>query len=592
MQDSLAEVVITDSKIERPARQTSRPVEIITSGTIEKYKGKGLDQLLEDQVGVSINGANSNPAAIKNVYIRGAAPGYTLILIDGLPASDASIIGSTIDFRLLDINQVERVEIAKGSQSTLYGSDAIAGVINIITKKGGNKPFSLNANLAYGSWHTTETGISANGTTGRFQYNVGMQLSATDGLSEAFDHNDSNNFDSDGLTKQVISANIKYDISDKLSISPSVQVSTFDGDYDAGAFTDGTDTYESDLTNIGVRFVYDDDVFKLNAAFNNIEADRTFFTEFGDFIFNGTAQNADIFATYKKGNISLIGGIHYQAASIKDENTIEVNPSWNIFSPYTNFIYSKNEYQLEAGLRFNSHSDFGSNINYSITPSISLYDDVKLFASYATAFKAPALYELYGAFGANPNLDPQTSATFELGTKYYFNKGSVALTYFNRTVNDVILFTSMYENFAQQKDQGLEFSFAANLSEGFNVQVSYTYLDGFSDDGTIVTDNLFKRPASQVGFNIDYDLNDKVSFRLINQFYSDRKDLFFDFNTFSSSVVELKSYLRTDVSFQSEVSKKATVFLHLNNLWDNDYFETYGFTVPGINARIGGTLRL
>ena len=117
-QDTLEEVVITDSKIERPARLTSRPVVIINSDMIQKYQGQGLDQLLEDQAGVQINGSNSNPGSIKNIYVRGAAPGYTLILIDGLPASDPSIIGSTIDFRTLDINQVERVEIAKGSQST------------------------------------------------------------------------------------------------------------------------------------------------------------------------------------------------------------------------------------------------------------------------------------------------------------------------------------------------------------------------------------------------------------------------------------------------------------------------------------------
>lgn len=587
-QDTLEEVVITDSKIERPARLTSRPVVIINSNMIQKYQGQGLDQLLEDQAGVQINGANSNPGSIKNIYVRGAAPGYTLILIDGLPASDPSIIGSTIDFRTLDINQVERVEIAKGSQSTLYGSDAIAGVINIITKKGGDKPIGVYSNLSYGSWHETEMGLSINGTIKGFQYNVGYQLAATDGFSEAFDPTDSGTFDKDGSDKETITANIRYTINDKWSIAPSIQVSSFDGDYDAGAFTDGTDNYESDLTNIGVRIVYDNHTFKLNAAFNNVEADRTFFTQFGDFIFNGTTQNADIFATYHKGDISLIGGVHYQDASINDDNTTEVDPSWNIFSPYANFIYNKNKFQIEAGLRFNNHSDFGSNLNYSITPSLFLSENVKLFASYATAFKAPALYELYGAFGANPALDPQTSATFEMGFKYYFSQGSATLTYFNRSIDDVILFTSMYENFAEQNDQGVELNVEANLFEGFNVQLSYTYLDGFTDNGTTETDNLYKRPTSQVGINVNYDLDDKLSFRLTNQFYSDRKDVFFDLSTFSSSIVTLKSYLRTDVSFQYKASRKATVFLNLNNVWGNDYFETYGFTIQETNARIGG----
>jgi len=591
--DTLSEVVITDSKIERPLRATSRPVEIITTETIQKYQGKGLDQLLEDQAGVAINGANSNPATIKNIYTRGAAPGYTLILIDGLPASDASIIGSTIDLRLLDINQVERIEIAKGSQSTLYGSDAIAGAINIITKKGGPSPFGLNLNASAGSFKSYDAGISVAGSTESFNYNLGFQYSESDGLSEAFDPANSGNFDNDGLEKQVISANVSYDITDKLTLAPSIQISSFEGGYDAGSFTDGSDTYESDLTNIGVRLAYDNDAFKINAAFNNVEADRSFFTQFGDFIFNGVTQNADVYATYKKGFISLIGGLHYQNASITDNSTTEIDPSWNIFSPYANFIYNKDRFQIEAGLRLNNHSDFGSNFNYAITPSLFLSNDVKIFASYATAFKAPALYELYGAFGANPELDPQTSSTFEFGSKYNFPQGSISATYFNRNVDNVILFTSRYENFAEQKDQGIELTSTVFIEDGFNIQLSYIYLEGGATDQTgMETENLYKRPGVQAGFHFDYTPSDKWNIRMMNHFYGKRTDIFFDFSTFSSSVVDMRSYFKSDLAILYKPSIKTTLFIHLNNIWDNDFFETYGFTTPGANGRIGGTLRL
>lgn len=590
MRDSVEEVVITDSKIERPIRQTARPVEVITQSTVQKYIGKTLDQLLEDQVGVSINGGNSNPGSIKNIYVRGAAPGFTLILIDGLPASDASSIGSTIDFRLFDINQVERIEVAKGSQSTLYGSDAIAGVINIITKKGGTDAFNINANVSYGSYQTVDAGLSIGGSTGSLNYNAGYQTSSSDGLSEAFDLAETNSFDNDGFEKQVAYAKLKYDISEKWSISPSAQFSTFEGGYDAGSFTDGTDTYESDLTNLGIKLNYDSDNFKLNAAFNTIDAKRSFFTEFGDFLFDATTQNADVYATYQKGDISLIGGIHYQNASIIDEFTTEPNPSWNIFSPYANFIYLKNNFQVEAGLRFNNHSDFGSNLNYAITPSLFISDNFKVFASYATAFKAPALYELFGAFGANPDLQPQTSGTFELGSKINYHNGTIAVTCFNRNVEDVIVFTSIYENFAEQKDQGVEITNHFSISDGFNLSLSYAYLEGNSfDNNDVKTANLFKRPGHQVGFNLDIAASDKLDIRFINQWNSARTDLFFDFGTFTSSVANLKAYIRSDVSVIYQASDSIRLFGHVNNLWDNQYFETFGFTTQGINIRIGGS---
>ncbi len=594
--DTLTEVVITDSKIERPVRLSSRPVEIITSDIIKKYQGKSLSQLLTDQVGISINGANSNPASIKNIYIRGAAPGYTLILIDGLPASDASTIGSTIDLRLLDINQIERVEVAKGSQSTLYGSDAIAGVINIITKKGDKDAFNTHAHISAGSYNTTDAGLSINGTTGGLNYNLGYQYTTSDGVSEALDLNDTGTFDDDGMKKQVTTVNLKYDINDQWSIAPSLQVSSFDSDYDGGAFFDGADTYESDLTNLGVRVVYDNDAFKLNAAYNIVEANRSFFTGFGDFMLDGTTQNADVFATYVKEDISLIGGVHYQEASIIDMNTTETDPSWNIISPYSNFIYHKDRFQVEAGLRLNNHSDFGSNINYSITPSIFITDDLKFYASYATAFKAPALYELYGAFGANTDLDPQTSATFEIGSNYYFNQGSLSLTYFNRTIEGVIQYTEVmqfvyqYQNFAKQQDQGIEITSRITLPEGFNILLSYAYLDGnITDDNNMETNNLYKRPAHKVGFNIDYTPTDKWNIRFINQYNSKLKDKFFDNNTFASSIVDLRQYLRSGLSIQFKPTKKSTLFLHLNNIWNNEYYETYGFTVPRFNFKLGGS---
>jgi len=282
--------------------------------------------------------------------------------------------------------------------------------------------------------------------------------------------------------------------------------------------------------------------------------------------------------------------LHYQNASIKDEATTIVDPSWNIFSPYANFIYLKDNFQVEAGLRFNSHSTFGSNFNYAITPSFFVNDNLKFYTSYATAFKAPALYELYGAFGANPDLTPQTSGTFELGSAYYYNQGSLSITYFNRSIDDVIVYTSMYENFAQQKDQGIEFSNNFSIDNAFDIRLSYTYLDGNSiDNNDVETENLYKRPAHQVGLTIDFDASEKLNIRFTNQWNSDRTDLFFDNATFTSSVVNMKAYLRSDISVLYQASSAIRLFGHVNNLWDNAYFETYGFSTQGINFRIGGS---
>lgn len=130
----LGEVVITASKTPTSERETTKPVTTITQAEIRKTPGLTVSELLNRQTGIMINGAASSPGKDKSVYLRGAATQYTLILIDGFPVTDPSSEGGAFDLRLLSLENVERIEIVKGSMSTLYGSDAIAGVINIITK--------------------------------------------------------------------------------------------------------------------------------------------------------------------------------------------------------------------------------------------------------------------------------------------------------------------------------------------------------------------------------------------------------------------------------------------------------------------------
>src|SRR6187549_4170315 len=144
-------VVMTANKYPNKTSLTGKVLTIITKEQLENSGGKDLSQVLTEQTGVYIGGANSNAGKDKSLYLRGAKVEHTLITIDGVPVYDPSGIGNNFDIRNLSVDQIERIEILKGSQSTLYGSDAIAGVINIITKKVGVKPFAGNGLLSYGS---------------------------------------------------------------------------------------------------------------------------------------------------------------------------------------------------------------------------------------------------------------------------------------------------------------------------------------------------------------------------------------------------------------------------------------------------------
>ena len=160
---------------------TGKVVTIITREQLERSGGKDLSQILTEQVGIYIGGANSNAGKDKSLYLRGAGVDHTLITIDGVPVYDPSGIGSNFDIRNLSIDQIERIEILKGSQSTLYGSDAIAGVINIITRKVGVKSFAVNGLASYGNNNSIKANAGINGKTGGMDYNLAYSFFDTKG---------------------------------------------------------------------------------------------------------------------------------------------------------------------------------------------------------------------------------------------------------------------------------------------------------------------------------------------------------------------------------------------------------------------------
>src|SRR6187551_3487798 len=185
----LEEVVITANKYPNKTSLTGKVVTVITREQLDRSGGKDLAQILTEQAGIYIGGANSNAGKDKSVYLRGARVDHTLITIDGVPVYDPSGIGSNFDIRNLSIEQIERIEILKGSQSTLYGSDAIAGVINIITKKAGVKSFSGNGLLSFGSNNSLRANAGINGKTGIIDYNGSYSFHNTKGINETLNNN-------------------------------------------------------------------------------------------------------------------------------------------------------------------------------------------------------------------------------------------------------------------------------------------------------------------------------------------------------------------------------------------------------------------
>jgi vitamin B12 transporter len=237
----LDEVVVTANRIAQKQSTTGKVITVIDQATLQRNAGKTIAEIINYQAGVFINGANNGLGTNQDVYMRGGNSGNTLILIDGIPVGDASQINNSFDLNNIAIGQVERIEILKGAQSTLWGSDAVAGVINIITKKGGNKKIGATGLLSYGSYNTLRGNVGTNGRLDKFTYNVNYNFTNSKGFSAAYDSTGAKNFDKDGFTQNNFQANIGYKFNSRFGVTAFSNFGIYKADLDAGAFTDDAD---------------------------------------------------------------------------------------------------------------------------------------------------------------------------------------------------------------------------------------------------------------------------------------------------------------------------------------------------------------
>lgn len=596
----LDRIVVTASKIPLTQRETTKPVMIIDRQEIERNGSRNMGQLLNQQSGIRVNDSFGSPANPQTLFMQGASAQYTLFLIDGLAVNDPSGSGGTFDLRLLPLNNVERIEVLKGSQSTLYGTDAIAGVVNIITKSGGTDIVNGTGQLSYGSYNSFEGAAGLNGAmSDKISYTLNYKRESSDGFSAALDPDNTGTFGDDGFESNSFYGKVEFSPVAKLTISPFLNYNDFDGEFDEDAFQDADNELMLTMFNPGVQLDFSTDNLKLNGGYNFTKTERSFISQFGESDFEGRFNNADIFGAYSFTNrLQIMAGFNYQNSVLPgDEETEEFDA--NITSPYaTLFLKNLEGFSAEIGYRLNSHSEYGSNSTYSFAPSYNITENLKLFGSVTTGFKAPTLSELFGPFGANPDLDPQTSRYLSAGIETYLLDQSLKLSaqYFDREIDDLIVYTFDlgFINRDRQNDSGFEL--AGNWIAGSSVRVGayYNYIDGeitTLDEAGEVTrqDNLVRRPTHSFGANMGVNITENLLVRLDGEYNGERTDLFFNpQNNFAEEEVTLDSY--TLVNLYAEYTlfnNQVAIFSDIRNLFDADFTEVYGFNTAGFTIKGG-----
>lgn len=626
---SIDEVVVTATKFPVKTSATGKVITVITKQQLEQSGGKDLSQILNEQAGLQIVGANSNAGKDKSIYLRGARVEHTLITIDGVPVYDASGIGSNFDIRNLSVDLVERIEILKGSQSTLYGSDAVAGVINIITKKNdGNKEINATGTLSYGSYNTMHGNAGINGKIKNIDYNIGYSQLKTDGINEAA--STAANADEDGYKQEAFNANFGITASKNIVIKPYLRYTWLKGSLDQGAFTDELDfTYTQKSFQTGVKNEINIGKAKLNILYNYNKIERVYtddstlsqngFDKYSKGSYNGSEHFVDAYANFglcKTTKLTI--GTDYRSSTTNQDYM-----SVGFFGPYKTSLsgdsikqnqlgiyaalnYNNNlGFNVEAGTRVNHHSVYGSNTVFNINPSYLITDDIKVFANIATAYRMPSLYQLYSEYG-NRDLKPESALSIELGLKHYFENKTIAtqLVLFSRDVKDVhffyynpTTFVSQYINQDKQKDLGLEFETQIQASKNTNVKLFYTYVEGFtktmSAGKEVKVNGLLRRPSNSLGLNISTKPCSKLFASINLQWFGERDDVYFDNTTFATKNVTLHDYALVDVYADYALLKsKLKIFVNARNITNTNYTEIVGYNTMGTNIYGGLKLKL
>ena len=619
---NLDEVVITATKFPIKQSLTGKVVTVIDQQQLQRNSGKSLTEVLNTQAGIIVNGSSNVLGTNQDVYVRGAAAGKTLILLDGVPVYDASGISGAYDLNLISVDQVERVEILKGSQSTLYGSDAIAAVINIISKRGGAKKLNATANLAAGSYNTFKGSVGVNGTIKNTNYNVQYSKLYSKGFSTAQNPADTGYFDKDGMDENIFRANISQKINDKFSVRANTQFSNYKTDADAARFTDDADytiKNKNSLIGFGADYTLGKSILHFNYNYNKINrtylddsASRGGFSYYSKGDYTGKSHFAELYSNIAvTKHIDVLVGADYRN-QLSDQSYTSVS----MFGPYTSTPLADDSvkvnqfgaytsivvkdiagFNVELGGRYNNFNKYGDVFTFSFNPSYVIKNSIKIFANISSGFKAPSLYQVYSEYRpAVGELSPEKSLSFEGGIQYYKNNVNLRAVYFSRNITDNIVFINtntppsygFYANADKQKDKGLELEASIDFGK-VTLNANYVNIDGKIETKTGTKDttffNFYRRPRQTINLNVGIELCKNWNMNIGVQSISKRYEA-----QFNTAPIEMPAYYVWNLYSTYSITKNLKAFADLKNITDEKYSEVYGYNSRRFNFMAGVNL--
>jgi vitamin B12 transporter len=608
---TLSEVVITANRVNIPVQDVTSSSTVITAKDLDQKQAGTVLDAIQGVPGVDIN-QTGQPGETSSVYIRGTNPEHTLVLMDGIPLNDP--IGTESSYPYLDglsLDNVKQIEVIRGPQSTLWGSNAIGGVINIVPQSGPS-PLGGSVLVEGGSYGTSHEAVGAHGGDNGGYFNIDASHYNTAGFPalESQYGGTVNNGDDNNTASLRLGSNLASNLEEKVSVRYSQSNTSIDADNENFVLEDDPNYFalqkqfmaashtdwkllDGSWEQILTASFADD-----NRLYNGVSNSYNTYFEQGNFDGQTAQINWQNNVRLAKEETVVAGIQGQQQWAIANDTSGYSDVSGSVFTssvPGTTvqtasaFIESQTSIEdnffFNLGGRWDDHSQYGVHTTYQAGLAYVVPDlNTKFKANYGTGFLAPSLYQLFAPTYGNSNLLPETSVGYDIGFEQPIGGKdlTVGASYFDNDLTNLIQFVNTYSNVGQARSYGLESFIEFKGVKNFDLKGNYTY-DNAQD--LIANAPLLRRPQNKASGDVDYQL-DAAGLGASLIYVGNSYDV--NYVTGFGNTVQLASYFLVNLRVSYQVNSQVKLFARVDNLFNQYYEETFGYTTPGLSA-YGGT---
>jgi vitamin B12 transporter len=565
-QDAINNVVISASRTEQRIQDALPATTLITRADIDRAQAVDLPSLIRNVTGIEIV-QNGGVGTVSSAFIRGAESRHTLVLVDGIPINNLNFSAAALEH--IPLVNVERIEVVRGNVSSLYGSNALGGVIQIFTRDAGTSPWtSLTAQVG------SRGLVDVSGSTGvKKESGLALTASAQTLHSQGFNAINQKeltgtNPDRDGYSRRVLSAGVSQDLSQLgrigLKLSESKGMTEYDSQFGPATQTDKSNFALTNASLYG-QFKLASDLqldANMGQTSDSLDASVTAYP----YRIKSSSQNSSLGLTWRalQGHIVTAG---YETTTQRlDSDTVYKKTERTLNASRLGYLINQGDHLLQINLRQDDYSDFGMattglfGYGYRLTPAL------RVSANTSTGFMAPTFNDLYYPYGGNPNLRPEHLRSNEIAAQYASGAHDLRVTYFDNQFTDLIGNNSSYvrTNIAKAQNKGVELIYIGKFANS-TINAGFTSQDPLN---SITQKQLDRRAKTIANFGLNQDLG-AWSVGAQTRYSSERPD--------AAQTKTLGAYFVSDLTASYQWSRDLKLIGRINNVFDRKFETAYGY---------------